>query len=85
MKKLLIKFFSINHIEDLFLYISTPAKYPQIIGQIKQCKIKLVENREKLSQIEYTTVSNWLDDELASAILITQQAKCDPFKFINFT
>ena len=84
LKKILMKLFSPDQIENLFLYISNPARYPQIIDWMKRCKIILVNNQEKLSQIEYTTVNNWLDDELTFAILITQQAKCDPFKFINF-
>ena len=81
---MLMKVLTKDQIEDLFLYISNPARYPQIIDCIKHYKFILAENQEKLSQIEYRTVNTWLDDELAFAILITQQGKCDPFRFINF-
>ena len=59
-------------------------KYPQVVDKIKRIKNKLVEKKETLSPKEDHTVCNWLEDELAFAILINQNSKCNPFKFIKF-
>jgi len=79
-----MKIFSKNQIEILFLYISNPAKYPQIIDLIERFKVKIIEKRDYFTLIDYAAVCNWLDDELAFVILIYQNSKCDPFKLINF-
>lgn len=44
LKKTLMKLFSIDQIENLFLYISNPARYPQIIDWIKRYKSIIAEN-----------------------------------------
>lgn len=84
LKKLMLKIFSENEIKDFMLYLSNPAKYPQIVDIIKRVKVKIIEKKDLFSPNDYIAFCNWLDDELAFAILINQNSKCDPFKFINF-
>jgi len=83
-KQFLLRVFSEKEIEGLFSYLSNPAKYPQIINGLERIRTKFNEKKELFSVKEYNSLSDWIDDELALALLITQNAKCDPFKFINF-
>ena len=83
-KPQLIKVFSEHQIEDLFLYLSNPAKYPAVVHLIKEIKEKIIEKRALFILDDYSELIYWLEDELAFAILINQNSKCDPFKFVEF-
>jgi len=83
-KSLLLKIFSERDVNKITLYLSNPAKYPQIIDILKRIKMEVSKKRDLLSSNDYYILNNCLDDELAFALLITQNSKCDPFKFIKF-
>jgi len=80
----LLRIFSEKEIDKLFAYLSNPAKYPQIINVLERIRTKFNEKKDLFSFKEYNILCNWTDDELVFALLIKQNSKCDPFKFINF-
>ncbi len=82
--KLLLNILLEKEINELIAYLSNPAKYPQIVDLLRQVKVKIIEREDLFVPNDYITLCNWLDDELAFAILINQNSKCDPFKFIKF-
>lgn len=81
---LLSKIYSRKEIESLKIYLSNPAKYPQIISILKKIQIGINEKKEYFTPEEFKALWESIDDELALAILIRQESKCDPFKFIKF-
>jgi hypothetical protein len=83
-KQFLLRIFLVKEIDEIFAYLSNPAKYPQIINVLERMRTKINEKKDLFSFKENTTLCDWIDDELAFSLLITQNSKCDPFKFVNF-
>ncbi|MHA1804125.1 MAG: hypothetical protein ACTSU4_06265 [Promethearchaeota archaeon] len=83
--KLLSQIFPREEIREFFSQVSNPAKYPQVITTIKRFMNEIKKNKELFSKKDYFALNNWLEDELACAILLVQDTKCNPFKFINFS
>jgi len=82
---LMVKIPSQKEIKDFWIHLSNSAKYSEnVLQQINQVKIKAMRNKAVFSENDFNALINFLDDELAFALLINQNSKCDPFKFIKF-
>lgn len=71
-------------VEKLIKGISNPARYSWIVEEIKDCLKKLKKNTNLLKKKDILKIHQIMEDELVNALLIYQDSKCDPFKFINF-
>ena len=71
-------------VEKLIKGISNPARYSWIVEEIKDYLKKMKKNINLLKRKDILKIHQIMEDELVNALLICQDSKCDPFKFINF-
>ena len=80
----LLRIFSEKEINQIFTYLSNPAKYPQIVNVLERIRNNINEKKDLFSFKEFNALCDWIDDELTLVLLITQNSKCNPYKYVNF-
>jgi len=64
--------------------IKNPAKYPWIITELNEI-LQIISQRVKNSQDTHLVkIREIIKEELMNALLICQDSKCEPLKFVNF-
>jgi len=70
--------------DKIIIGISNPAKYPWIIDDLKVVQKNLSLSKTSYNTEEFLKLSQIIEDELINTILICQDSKCKPLKFVNF-
>ena len=79
-----LKIYSKEAAKRIMKGIKNPAKYQWITQELNQIYQRFKKDNSVLKYEDFSKLSQIIEDELAYALMICQDSKCDPLKFVNF-